>query len=99
MTSGLVLMDDVRWISFHSGYDFGYLLKVLTCSALPADENGYVLLPSLPPSLLVRGRIMSITYTSHHSPLPSLPPSLPPSLGSSTSSAPTSPASTTSSTS
>lgn len=41
MTSGLVLMDDVRWISFHSGYDFGYLLKVLTCSALPADENGF----------------------------------------------------------
>ena len=51
MTSGLVLMDDVRWISFHSGYDFGYLLKVLTCSALPADENGYVVPPSLPPSL------------------------------------------------
>jgi len=42
MTSGLVLMDEVRWISFHSGYDFGYLLKVLTCAALPSDENGCV---------------------------------------------------------
>ncbi|TFJ85314.1 hypothetical protein NSK_003737 [Nannochloropsis salina CCMP1776] len=41
MTSGLVLMDEVRWISFHSGYDFGYLLKVLTCAALPSDENGF----------------------------------------------------------
>ena len=38
MTSGLVLNDDIKWISFHSGYDFGYLLKLLTCTALPADE-------------------------------------------------------------
>jgi hypothetical protein len=32
MTSGLVLNDDIKWISFHSGYDFGYLVKLLTCS-------------------------------------------------------------------
>jgi len=38
VTSGLVLVDEVRWISFHSGYDFGYLLKLLTCTALPATE-------------------------------------------------------------
>lgn len=41
ITSGLVLMDNVRWLSFHSGYDFGYLLKLLTCSALPAGEQEF----------------------------------------------------------
>ncbi|KAJ2789519.1 CCR4-NOT core DEDD RNase subunit [Coemansia guatemalensis] len=39
--SGMVLFKDVRWISFHSGYDFGYLLKLLTCNALPDDEDGF----------------------------------------------------------
>ena len=41
MTSGLVLMDNVKWISFHSSYDFGYLIKVLTCSQLPDDEASF----------------------------------------------------------
>jgi CCR4-NOT transcription complex subunit 7/8 len=41
MSSGLVLSDDVRWLSFHSGYDFGYLLKLLTCLPLPPDEAAF----------------------------------------------------------
>ena len=41
MMSGLVLVDEVKWISFHSGYDFGYLLKILTCSALPSTEEQF----------------------------------------------------------
>jgi len=36
--SGLVCFDDVRWISFHGGYDFGYLTKLLVCRQLPGDE-------------------------------------------------------------
>lgn len=36
--SGLVCFDNVHWISFHGGYDFGYLTKLLHCRALPADE-------------------------------------------------------------
>lgn len=41
MSSGIVLNDNIKWVSFHSGYDFGYLLKVLTCKALPAEEKDF----------------------------------------------------------
>jgi CCR4-NOT transcription complex subunit 7/8 len=40
-TSGLILSEDVNWISFHSGYDFAYMLKMLTSTALPEDEDTY----------------------------------------------------------
>jgi CCR4-NOT transcription complex subunit 7/8 len=41
MVSGLVLDDRVKWVSFHSGYDYGYLLKLLTTVELPVDEKGF----------------------------------------------------------
>ena len=41
MSSGLVLNENIHWISFHGLYDFGYILKVLTSSPLPPDPDGY----------------------------------------------------------
>lgn len=41
MSSGIVLNDNVNWVTFHSGYDFGYLLKLLTCKSLPDTQTGF----------------------------------------------------------
>lgn len=38
ISSGLVCDEDVHWISFHGGYDFGYLTKLMICTPLPDDE-------------------------------------------------------------
>ena len=42
LTSGLVLMDNVTWLTFHSAYDFGYLLSQLTCAQLPECETEFL---------------------------------------------------------
>jgi CCR4-NOT transcription complex subunit 7/8 len=40
-TSGLIMNSDVYYVTYHSGYDFGYLIKMLTCKPLPADEREF----------------------------------------------------------
>ncbi|XP_032594046.1 CCR4-NOT transcription complex subunit 7 isoform X2 [Drosophila grimshawi] len=47
MSSGIVLMDNIKWLCFHSGYDFGYLLKMLTDQNLPVAESEFTELSNI----------------------------------------------------
>ena len=41
-TSGLVLNEEINWVSFHSAYDFGYLLRAVTGEDLPDNEDRFL---------------------------------------------------------
>lgn len=40
-TSGLVLNENVKWITFHGSYDFSYLVTALSNQPLPVDETSF----------------------------------------------------------
>jgi CCR4-NOT transcription complex subunit 7/8 len=42
MVSGLVLVPEVSWVTFHSSYDFGYLMKILINEDLPSSEQTFL---------------------------------------------------------
>lgn len=42
MSSGLLFNRHNSWITFHGAYDFGYLVKALTQSALPRDIRHFL---------------------------------------------------------
>ena len=40
-SSGLVLNEDARWITFHGAFDYAYLIKILTNQKLPETYESY----------------------------------------------------------
>lgn len=42
ISSGLILNDKIKWITFHGIYDLAYLLKALTNQPLPDDEKTFL---------------------------------------------------------
>lgn len=41
-SSGLILLPNVYWTSFHSGYDFGFLISLLTNNQMPSKEEDFL---------------------------------------------------------
>jgi CCR4-NOT transcription complex subunit 7/8 len=41
INSGLISNENIKWITFHSGYDFGYLVKILTNKFLPFEKKEF----------------------------------------------------------
>lgn len=66
MVSGLVLDDRVKWVSFHSGYDYGYMLKLLTTVDLPMEEKGFFELLKIYFPTIYDIKFMTSLLDGHH---------------------------------
>lgn len=42
LSSGLVLNEEIKWVTFHGSFDFAYLLKNLIYSELPATMDSFM---------------------------------------------------------
>lgn len=42
ISSGLVLDDSIHWLTFHSGYDLGYLLSIMLNKELQVEEPAFL---------------------------------------------------------
>ncbi len=65
-SSGLVIDPRIKWVSFHSYYDFGYLLRICTCVALPeSDKDFFTVLQRYPRLFFLchRVRLSSFSQT------------------------------------
>lgn len=41
ISSGLLLNDEIKWVCFHGGFDFGYLIKMVIGESLPEEEKDF----------------------------------------------------------
>lgn len=66
ISSGLVCDEDRHWISWHAGYDFGYVTKIMLQKALPDDEREFdMLMKKFFPSICDTKQIMFDTIKAH----------------------------------
>ena len=41
LSSGLVLNDEIKWVTFHGAFDYAYLVKILTNDKLDVTYDQY----------------------------------------------------------
>lgn len=40
--SGIAMNDDLKWVAFHGGFDFGYFLKMLYGQNIPEETDKFL---------------------------------------------------------